>query len=298
MRWGRDVRLAERVRWRIGGPARRLGSAGSETELADALRELVPAEHLTLGWGANLLVADRGVDPAVLVLEDELDWIRLGDAWIEAGAGAGLPSLVGEARRAGRGGWSFLEAVPGSVGGGLRMNAGSAETGLWDRVIWADALTPDGDRVRVSRVEARASYRRVELPEPWVFVAARFDAVPGDLAEIEAEHRARRRVKVETQVYDLPTCGSVWKNPGPPWGSAWELVERVGMRGARVGGAVITEKHANFIANVAEATAEDVLALMRETRRRVVEQTGARLEPEIRFWGFEAEELRSVGVAP
>lgn len=297
MRWERDVRLAERVRWRIGGPALRLGAAGSEPELAAALRDLAPAEHLTLGWGANLLVADRGVEPAVLVLEDGLDWIRTGEGWIEAGAGAGLPSLVGEARRSGRAGWSFLEAVPGSVGGGLRMNAGSAETGLWDRVIWADALTGSGDRVRVERDGARPSYRRIELPESWVFLAARFAAPPGDPVAVEAEHRARRTAKVETQVYDLPTCGSVWKNPGPPWGSAWQLVERVGMRGARIGGAVITEKHANFIANVAEATAEDVLALMRETRRRVLEETGARLEPEIRFWGFDADELRSVGVA-
>jgi UDP-N-acetylmuramate dehydrogenase len=297
MRWESDVPLADRVRWRIGGPARRLGSAGSAPELAAALRELAPADHLTLGWGANLLVADRGVDAAVLTLEGELDWIRVGESWIEAGAGAGLPTLTGEARREGRAGWSFLEAVPGSVGGGLRMNAGSAETGLWDRVIWVEAMTPDGERVRVGRDAARASYRRIELPESWVFLAGRFAAVPGERVRIEAEHRSRRKAKVETQVYDLPSCGSVWKNPGPPWGSAWELVDGVGMRGARVGGATITEKHANFIANVAEATAEDVLALMRETRRRVMEQTGACLEPEIRFWGFTGEELRSVGAA-
>lgn len=296
MRWEADVRLADRVRWRIGGPARRLGRAGSEPELAGALRELGPEEHLTLGWGANLLVADRGVVPAVLVLAGELDWIRTGENWIEAGGGAGMPALVGEARRSGRAGWSFLEAVPGSVGGGLRMNAGSAETGLWDRVAWVDAMTPAGDRVRVDSEDARASYRRIGLPESWVFVAARFDARAGDPVAVEAEHRARRASKVETQVYDLPSCGSVWKNPGPPWGPAWTLVDRVGMRGARVGGALITEKHANFIANVAEATAEDILALMRETRRRVMEEFGASLEPEIRFWGFTVEELRSVGV--
>ncbi|MFO7588403.1 MAG: FAD-binding protein [Gemmatimonadota bacterium] len=298
MRWEPDVRLAERVRWRIGGPARRLGRVDSEAELIAALRELGPREHLTLGWGANLLVADRGVAPAVLVLAGDLDWIRCGEDWLEAGGGAGMPALVGEARRSGRAGWSFLEAVPGSVGGGLRMNAGSVDTGLWDRVAWVDAVTPDGERIRLGAEEARPSYRRVELPESWVFVAARFAAPAGAPGAVESEHRARRTRKVETQVYDLPSCGSVWKNPGPPWGSAWELVERVGMRGARIGGAVITEKHANFIANVAQATAEDVLALMRETRRRVLEELGANLEPEIRFWGFTTDELRSVGVEP
>ena len=112
---------------------------------------------------------------------------------------------------------------------------------------------------------------------------------------IEAEHFERRRRKVATQVYDLPSCGSVWKNPGAGWGTAWELVDAVGMRGARTGGAQITEKHANFIANLDRAKAEHVLALMRETRRRVLEQVGVALEPEIRFWGFETEELECVG---
>ena len=295
MRWESDVTLSDQVRWQIGGAAARLGLVGSVSHLVEALNDLAGEPHLTLGWGANLLVADRGVTNPVLVLGDELDSIRTSPGLIEAGGAAGLPSLVGEARRMGAEGWCFLEAVPGSVGGGLRMNAGSADTGIWDRVIGVEAVTPEGEVVRLTAADARPTYRRVEIPEDWVFTAARFETRTGDPEAVEAEHFERRRKKVATQVYDLPSCGSVWKNPGGEWGSAWELVDAVGMRGARAGGAQIAEKHANFITNLDRARAEHVLELMRETRRRVFEQVGVALEPEIRFWGFELDELRSVG---
>ncbi len=298
MRWDHDVTLSNEVRWRIGGLAARFGRVTSVGELTEAVIGLAGERFLTLGWGANLLVADRGVTCPVLVLGGEFDSIRTSDGRIEAGAATGLPALVGEARRMGAEGWCFLEAVPGSVGGGLRMNAGSADTGIWDRVIDVQAVTSAGEIVQLNAAEARASYRRVEVPEEWVFTAARFETRPGDRDAVEAEHFERRRRKVETQVYDLPSCGSVWKNPGAEWGPAWKLVDEVGMRGARTGGAQITEKHANFIANLGDAKAEHILALMRETRRRVLAKFGVALEPEIRFWGFEPEELKSVGATP
>lgn len=296
MRWESEVSLAEHVRWRIGGPAARFCRAESPDELAAALAGSASERFLALGWGANLLVSDRGVPDAVVVLEGEFERIRTAADSIEAGAGAGLPSLVGEARRSGSAGWCFLEAVPGTVGGGLRMNAGSAETGLWDRVLEVEAMTPEGVPVRLTAADARPAYRHVDVPDDWVFTSGRFRLTPGDREAIEAAHFERRRLKVATQVYDLPSCGSVWKNPGAGFGAAWELVDAVGMRGARSGGARITEKHANFIANVGGARAADVLELMRETRRRVLEQHGVALEPEIRFWGFEPEELEAVGV--
>jgi UDP-N-acetylmuramate dehydrogenase len=295
--WEPDVSLATLTRYRIGGPAARFARLGTVGELADALRSLGDATFRVLGWGANVLVSDRGVADAVVSLSGEFDFLRMSAESIEAGGAAGLPALVGEARREGRAGWDFLEAVPGSVGGGLRMNAGSAETGMWDRVLWAEAMTPAGDRIRVRPEEAAAGYRAIALPEEWVFIAAAFTAPAGELDAVNAMHAERRRRKVETQVYELPSCGSIWKNPGPPHGSAWQIVDRVGMRGAVRGGAQVTERHCNFIANLGGATAADVLWLMAETRRRVSEAEGVWLEPEIRLWGFEAEELASVGAA-
>lgn len=298
MRWEADVRLAEHTRYRIGGPVRGLGHAEGRRELAAGLGGLAGAPYRVLGRGANLLVADRGVDEHVIVLVGSFDRLHAVDGALEAGAGAGLPALVGEARRGAFRGWSFLEAVPGSVGGGLRMNAGSVETGLWDRVESAEVMTPDGETLRLTAAEAEPAYRSVGVPESWIFLGARFRTAPGDAEAIEAEHFERRRRKVETQVYDLPSCGSIWKNPGGDWGGAWRLVDAVGMRGARRGGAQITERHANFIANVGDATAADVWWLMAETRRRVREETGVELSPEIRLWGFEPEELSAVGATP
>jgi UDP-N-acetylmuramate dehydrogenase len=296
--WEPDVPLASLTRYRIGGPARRFARFSSEHELAAGLESLEGTSHRVLGWGANVLVSDSGVSEPVLSLSGEFDYLRLSDDVVEVGGAAGLPALVGEVRREGRAGWEFLEAVPGSVGGGLRMNAGSAEIGMWDRVVWAEAMTPAGERVRIDPEEASASYRAVQVPEEWVFVGAQLAAPPGQPVSINAVHAERRRIKVETQVYELPSCGSIWKNPGPPHGSAWQVVDRVGMRGAVRGGAQITERHANFIANVGSAKAADVIWLMAETRRRALEAEGVRLEPEICLWGFEPEELSSVGGAP
>jgi UDP-N-acetylmuramate dehydrogenase len=297
MVWETDVALSALTRYRIGGPAARFASVDTRPELTEALRSLEGATCRVLGWGANVLVADRGMEEPLITLSGEFDFLRLADDSVEAGAAAGLPALVGEVRREGRTGWEFLEAVPGSVGGGLRMNAGSSEVGLWDRAIWVDAMTPAGDMVRLGREDAQPTYRATRVPADWVFIAARFTAAAGDPAEVNAKHSERRRRKIETQVYELPSCGSIWKNPGPPHGSAWELVEQAGMRGAIRGGAQITERHANFIANLGGAAAADVLSLMAETRRRVHEAVGVWLEPEICLWGFEREELASVGAA-
>ncbi|NNK49475.1 MAG: FAD-binding protein [Gemmatimonadetes bacterium] len=293
--WESDVSLASLTRYRIGGPADRFARFANPVELAAGLRSLEGATYRVLGWGANVLVSDRGVSEPILSLSGDLDFLNLSADAVDAGAAAGLPALVGDARREARTGWDFLEAVPGSVGGALRMNAGSAEVGIWDRVLWAEAMTATGDRVRIQPEDASPGYRSVGLPEAWVFLAARFSALPGAPDAVNAAHAERRRRKVQTQVYELPSCGSIWKNPGGPYGSAWEVVDRAGMRGAVRGGAQITERHANFIANVGEATAADVLWLMAETRRRVYDLTGIWLEPEICLWGFDSEELSSVG---
>jgi UDP-N-acetylmuramate dehydrogenase len=263
--------------------------------LRQAIESLGGGAYRVLGAGANVLVADEGVVEPVLILAGEFDFVHAEAGAIEAGAAAKLPALVGTARRESRTGFSFLEAVPGTVGGGLRMNAGSRDVWLWHRVEWAEAMTPEGEIVRLDAEEAGAGYRSVQVPELWVFVAGRFAAPAGDHGTIQEEHQTFRARKVVDQVYELPSVGSTWKNPGPPHGSAWEIVDRVGMRGARRGDAQIAERHANFIVNLGEARAEDVLGLMIETRHRAHDALGLWLEPEICLWGFEAERLQLVG---
>ena len=297
MRWARDVPLGPLVRYRIGGPASRLARPRSLGDLAEALRDTAGRGCRVLGTGANVLVGDAGSELPVLVLEGEFDDLRVGADAIEAWGAARLPALAGAARRAGRSGFHFLEAVPGTVGGGLRMNAGSRHDGLWDRVRWAEALTASGELVRLRREEADPGYRHVDVPADWVFVRARLAAAPGDPAAIREAHLSFRRRKVRDQVYELPSVGSTWKNPGPPHPPAWKVVDEVGMRGAVVGGARIADRHANFIVNEGDARAEDVLGLMAETRRRALDRLGIALEPEIHLWGFAPEQLASVGAA-
>lgn len=295
VRWEPDVGLAAHTRYGIGGPTPRLGRPATETELRAALRELAGRGFRVLGGGANVLVADRGVREPVLILGGRLDYLRVGETTIEAGAATRLPALVGKARRSAREGWAFLEAVPGTVGGGLRMNAGSREVWMWHRVRWAEAMAPDGETVRVAAGDARAGYREVGLPQSWTFTRACFDAPPGAAERVDETHLRFRQAKVRAQVYELPSVGSTWKNPGPPHGSAWQIVERVGMRGARRGDAEISERHANFIVNHGTARASEVLALMTETRRRALEELGVALQPEIVLWGFHEDELQGIG---
>ncbi len=292
----RDVALAELTRWKIGGPAPAFARASSEAELRALLARAPEGPLRVLGLGANLLIADEGPGGPVVLLEGEFKTFELCEGSILCGAAAPLSGVVGAARRAGRAGLWILEAVPGTVGGALRMNAGTAEEGVWDRVLWAEAIGQDGAVRRLVRADVRPRYRGIEYDPEAIFLRAEIAAPPGDPAQVEAEHQRRRDAKLAAQVYDQPTCGSTWKNPQPPAPSAWQLVDRVGMRGARRGGAQVSTKHANFIVNLGGARARDVIELMIETRRRVFAETGIALEPEIQFWGFPVEVLRELGV--
>jgi UDP-N-acetylmuramate dehydrogenase len=293
--WMRNVPLAELTRWKIGGPAPAFARASSQEELTGLLAERPGEPVLVLGLGANLLISDEGPSAPVLMLEGEFKEIELLDRTIRFGSAAPISAVVQAARRAARSGLWILEAVPGTMGGALRMNAGTSEEGIWDRVLWAEAMWPDGTTRRLGPAEVGARYRGIDLDPEAIFLRAEVEAPEGDAARIEEEHRRRREAKLEAQVYDEPTCGSTWKNPPPPAPSAWQLVDRVGMRGARRGGAQISPKHANFIVNTGGARAQDVVDLMVETRRRVLAETGIALEPEIRFWGFADEVLRELG---
>jgi UDP-N-acetylmuramate dehydrogenase len=260
--------------------------------LADAKDETV----LTLGGGANLLIADEGVRNPVISLKGEFRTIDLAEGTLRVGGGATIAGAVQTARRNARQGLAILEAVPGTMGGALRMNAGTPDSGVWDLVAWADVMWRDGRVERIDPARARPEYRRIGLAEAAIFVAAELRTPEGDPAVIDEEHLRRRREKLEAQVYDLPTCGSTWKNP--PGRSAWQLIDEVGLRGARRGDAQISPKHANFIVNLGRAFAADILELMILTRERVHERTGIRLEPEIRFWGFDDDTLRALGAIP
>ena len=269
----------------IGGPARYLARPGSIAELEEVLR-FSAAEGLeifTIGLGSNLLVADEGVDGLALRLEGELAAAGVEDGLLVAGGGASNAVCLHRTRDAGLGGFEFACAIPGTVGGGVRMNAG-AYGGDWGQILErALVVSAEGSNWRTPD-ELGLEYRRSALGPGEVVSRAEFRLAPRPAEEIKAavaDLQARRKAAQPT---NKRTFGSVFKNPDHEL-SAGRMLEACGLRGHRIGGAQISPRHANFIENADDATAADAVALMTEARRRALEQFGVELEHEVRFFG-------------
>jgi UDP-N-acetylmuramate dehydrogenase len=268
-----------------GGPARWFARPETTEELVDALRwarENGLAVQV-VGLGSNLLVHDEGVDALVLKLAGELASVRADGDVLVAGGGAPNAVALHRARTAGLGGFEFASAIPGTAGGGVRMNAGAYGREWRDVLLDAVVVDADGPRT-VGRSELGLSYRHSEIVPGLVVAHVRFqlepsspDAVKTNVAELLAQRKA-------TQPTNKRTFGSVFKNPGGERG-AGQMIEECGLKGTRIGGAVISPRHANFIENADAATSADCVALMAEARRRVLERFGVKLEHEVQFLG-------------
>lgn len=280
--------LARHTTFRIGGPADFLVHAGSTAELAGVLA--VAREHglplWMLGNGSNLLVGDGGVRGLVLVLTGELATRRLEGARVIAGAGYDLPKLAVEVSRLGLGGLSFACGIPGTVGAGLVINAGAHGSDMSGAVEYADVMYPDGRVARLGPAEIGFGYRTSRLQGTGAIVTAvTFALQPADPGALAADVRRYLEHRRNTQPLLQPNAGSIFKNP--PGQYAGRLIEAAGCKGWQEGGAQVSEKHANFIVNLGDATAAHVLTLMRRVRSRVLDTSGIHLAPEIRIWGAE-----------
>jgi UDP-N-acetylenolpyruvoylglucosamine reductase len=279
------VALARLTTIGTGGRARYFARPGTIDELEDLLAWAaargMPVE--TVGLGSNLLAADSGVDALVLRLTGELAAAAVDGETLVAGGGATNAVCLHRARDAGLGGFEFASAIPGTAGGGVRMNAGAYGSD-WQAVV-DDALVVGAAGRRTLRCsELGFGYRRSGLEPGEVVAQVRFRLFPKPPEEIKsevAELLARRKA---TQPMTKRTFGSVFKNPdaGPGAGS---LIEQCGLKGLRAGGAVISERHANFIENAGGATSADAVELIAEARRRVHDRFGVVLEHEVRFLG-------------
>jgi UDP-N-acetylmuramate dehydrogenase len=280
-----NVALARYTTIGTGGPARWFARPESLDDLQSVLRwaagEDVPVE--VIGLGSNLLVHDRGVDALVIKLAGELAAAHVEDDVLVMGGGA--PNAVGlhRARAAGLGGFEFASAIPGTAGGGVRMNAGAYGREWRDVLIDAVVVSAAGART-LTVEELDLSYRHSGLHAGDVVAQARFALAPSTsdtVKAIAAELLAQRKA---TQPTNKRTFGSVFKNPAGDRG-AGRLIEETGLKGHRIGGAVISPRHANFIENTDSATSADCIALMAEARRRVYEQFGIELEHEVQLLG-------------
>jgi UDP-N-acetylmuramate dehydrogenase len=288
--------LAGFTTYRLGGPAallfRPAGIADLEV-LARALHEADPQraiEVLAVGRGSNLVVSDAGWPGLAVHLGSAFAWIR---AWTEddapgggvrAGAGTSLPQLANWAARRGLAGLEWAVGVPGSVGGAVRMNAGAHGTETSDALVEAEVF--DLVEARLERRPAQAldlSYRHSNLGPDDVVVEAFFSLALEDAAAIKERTESFRKHRAATQPGAAQNAGSVFTNP--PGDSAGRLVEAAGLKGFRVGGASVSELHANFFMAGAGATAQDVFDLVAAVRSRVLIASGVDLVPEIRFVG-------------
>ena len=207
---------------------------------------------------------------------------------VTAGAGALDVNVALTARDAGIAGLEFLSGIPGTIGGGLRMNAGAYRGEIKDVLIDADALDGHGRRHRTDAAGLELAYRHCGAPADWIFVSARLQGVPGEREAIQRRMDEIAAARAQTQPTRTPTGGSTFANPSDPRAhgrKAWELIEAAGCRGLKRGGAMVSEKHCNFLINTGDATAADIEDLGEDVRRRVKENCGVTLEWEIRRIG-------------
>jgi len=285
---GRLTRHAplDRLVWfKTGGPADWLFEPADLDDLIAFLSALEPGTPvMALGLGSNLIIRDGGVPGVVIRLGKAFSGVEVRrDHVLECGGGASGILVSSTARDAGIAGLEFLRGIPGTVGGFVRMNGGAYGREVADILIDCVVVMPDGQCVNVPAADLEYNYRHSRLPEGAVVVSARFQGVPGDPVEIGAEMNRIAHAREETQPLRSKTGGSTFKNPAGD--KAWRLVDAAGCRGLTIGGAQVSEKHANFLLNTGGATSADIEGLGEEVRRRVNESQGVMLEWEIKRVG-------------
>lgn len=283
-----DVSLAEYTSYRVGGRARWYAEprdlAGLQASI-DWWRERdIPLT--ILGAGSNLLISDRGL-PGLVINTRRLRSSSFDPetATITAAAGEPLPKL---AWRAAKRGWKGLEwavGIPGTVGGAVVMNAGAHTSCIADRLVRAIVLNPDGKIETLTPKDLHYSYRTSSLQSAnRLVIEATLQLDPNSTAEEMMALTTRNlHHRKNTQPYDRPSCGSVFRNPKPRFAGA--LIEEIGLKGHRIGGALVSPLHANFIVNIGEAKASDILRLIRHVQEQVFDRFSLWLEPEVKILG-------------
>ena len=273
--------LSLHTSFRIGGPARLLALPGSGEELAAlcCLLRSLGEKPLILGNGTNVLAPDEGLDRCV-VITSRAEAARITGVVLEAESGASLTALAAKAAKAGLTGLVFAYGIPGTLGGALVMNAG-AYGGEMKDVAEETRVLDENLNERVFRGDEQGfGYRRSAFTGGMVLLSARLRLRPGDPETLRKECRQLLEKRRNSQPLELPSAGSAFKRPEGAYAAA--LIDQAGLKGFRIGGAMVSEKHAGFIVNAGGATASDVRRLLDAVRERVLRDSGVALEPEIR----------------
>jgi UDP-N-acetylmuramate dehydrogenase len=284
-----EAPLAEHTWFRVGGPAEVLYKPADTDDLAHFLAHCPEDIPVTvIGLASNILVRDGGVPGVVIKLSPDFSHIKFEEGAIKAGAAAVNLNVARAAQAAGFAGLEFLSGIPGSIGGGLRMNAGAYGSEMKDVLRCVTALDRKGTRHVLRTEQMNMSYRRCGMPEDWIFLAADLEGEPDDPALILKRMQDIQQRRTDTQPTHDKTGGSTFANPedDPKGRKAWQLIDEAGCRGLKVGKAKVSDKHCNFLINTGQATASDIENLGEEIRRRVKTKTGIDLRWEIRRIGL------------
>jgi UDP-N-acetylmuramate dehydrogenase len=277
---------------KVGGPAPYLFYPEDAAGVAEAIgwlgRKKLPFRFL--GKGTNVIVADRGIDMGI-IRTTGMGHLRfrttVGGALCDAGGGLPLKKLIAAAAARGLSGLEKLYGIPGTVGGAIKMNAGSFGAAVSDCLVSVVCVDEKGKVRAMQADEMTFGYRRSSIGKTECIVEATFRLAPGDRAAIEAEMDDLWRQRLEKHPMDLPSAGSVFRNEsGTP---AWTYIDRAGLRGFTTGRACVSAKHPNFIVNLGGASASDVLRLIETVKKGVREATGIELEEEVELWGFDGD---------
>ena len=278
--------MAKHTSFRIGGGARVMAMPGNEEELSALLKmsREMDIDYAILGAGTNVLAPDEGLDKLIILLKDCLSGMeQVDETTIRVAAGVTMSRAAVFAASLNLGGLEFAHGIPGTVGGGVYMNAGAYGGEIKDVCTRVKIMEPDGSVRWIEGEELGFSYRHSAMEDhPWIVVAAEFRLTPRPEAEVKEKMLELIGKRRASQPLDLPSAGSAFKRPVGGYAAA--LIDQAGLRGYQVGGAAVSTKHAGFVVNVGEATARDVRQLLNEVSDIVFEKTGIRLEPEVRIW--------------
>ena len=278
--------MAAHTSFRIGGPAALMAFPETPDQLA-LLLKLADAQRIPvriLGAGTNILAPDEGVQELIICLKDHMDGIELleGDR-IRVAAGVTMARAAVFAANNGLAGMEFAHGIPGTVGGGVYMNAGAYGGEIGDICESVDVVTPRGEIKTLTKEEMGFSYRHSVLEEAFnVVTGVVFQLQKGSSEEIRGKMQELMEKRKTSQPLDKPSAGSAFKRPVGGYAAA--LIDQAGLKGFQVGGAAVSEKHAGFVVNMGGATAADVKELLRQVAIRVKEHSGITIEPEVRIW--------------
>lgn len=282
-----DAPMSELTTFRIGGPAAVVVEPATADEAAQVLSacHAAGAEVRVMGLGSDLLVSDAGVDAVVVRLAQRFSDIKVQGTKLFVDAGASNEQVAQAALAAGLAGYEFASGIPGTIGGAAIMNAGAYGGEFRDACRGLTCATPDGRIVEVTAWQACWGYRHSMMgDEGWTVLGAVLQLRPDSAASIRARMDDLAARRAEKQPLDMPSAGSTFKRPAGYF--AGKLIQDAGLRGFRVGGAQVSQKHTGFVVNAGGATAADVRELIAQVQQRVFENEGVRLDPEVRMWGF------------